>query len=44
MRYMADLQLNLDDVATLAIAEALSSPTMGEFNREGFVQGWKSLK
>lgn len=44
MRYMADLQVDLDDVATLAIAEALSSPTMGEFNREGFVQGWKSSK
>ena len=44
MRYMADLQVELDDVATLAIAEALSAPTMGEFNREGFVQGWKSSK
>lgn len=44
MRYMADLQVNLDEVATLAVAEALAAPTMGEFTREGFVQGWKSLK
>ena len=44
MRYMADLQVDLDDVATLTIAEALSSPTMGEFDREGFVQGWRALR
>ena len=44
MRYFADLQVNLDDVVALAIAEALSAPTLGEFTREGFVQGWKSLR
>lgn len=41
---MADLQVGLDEVATLAIAETLSAPTIGEFTREGFVQGWKSLQ
>ncbi|KAI9873102.1 MAG: Scaffold-type E3 ligase [Pleopsidium flavum] len=44
MRYMADLQVDLDEVATLAVAEALSAPTMGEFTREGFVLGWRSLE
>ena len=44
MRYMGDLKVQLDDIAVLAIGEALQAPTMGEFTREGFVRGWRTLK
>ncbi|KAI9803209.1 MAG: hypothetical protein M1825_002000 [Sarcosagium campestre] len=43
MRYLADLKVQLDDVAVLVVGEALQSPTMGEFTRQGFVDGWKAL-
>ncbi|KAI9837354.1 MAG: hypothetical protein M1819_000429 [Sarea resinae] len=43
MKYLGDLGVNLDEVTVLAISEALQAPTMGEFNREGFVDGWRSL-
>lgn len=44
MRYLADINVELDEVACLAIAELLKSPSMGEFNREGFLEGWKSVQ
>lgn len=44
MKYLQDLQINLDDIAVLIVGEALQSPTMGEFTREGFTTGWKNLR
>ncbi|KDB25209.1 hypothetical protein H109_02937 [Trichophyton interdigitale MR816] len=41
MKYFGDLQVRLDEVACLAVAELLRSPSMGEFTREGFVEGWR---
>ncbi|KAI9810537.1 MAG: Scaffold-type E3 ligase [Pycnora praestabilis] len=43
MKYLRDLDVSLDEVIVLAVSEALSSPTMGEFTRTGFLDGWKAL-
>lgn len=42
MKYLGDIQVQLDEVSCLAIAELLQSPSMGEFTREGFLNGWRS--
>ncbi|KAA8648133.1 DCN1 family protein [Aspergillus tanneri] len=42
MKYFGDLQVQLDEVTCLGIAELLQSPSMGEFTREGFLNGWRS--
>lgn len=42
MRYLADLGVKLDEVVVLAILTELAAPTMGEFTREGFVNGWQN--
>jgi DCN1-like protein 1/2 len=42
MKFLGDIQVQLDEVACLGIAEILKSPSMGEFTREGFVNGWRS--
>ncbi|KAI9742086.1 MAG: Scaffold-type E3 ligase [Cirrosporium novae-zelandiae] len=44
MKYLGDLGLSLDELAVLGVAELLQSPTMGEFPRDGFVNGWKSTR
>jgi DCN1-like protein 1/2 len=41
MKYFGDINIELDEVACFGIAELLKSPTMGEFTREGFIEGWK---
>lgn len=43
MKYLGDIQVQLDEVTCLGIAELLKSPSMGEFTREGFVNGWKDV-
>ncbi len=40
MRYLGDLGVKLDEAAVLAVLTELDAPTMGEFTREGFVNGW----
>ena len=42
MRYLTDLGVKLDEVVVLAILTELAAPTMGEFTREGFVNGWQN--
>ncbi|KKK20899.1 hypothetical protein ARAM_006447 [Aspergillus rambellii] len=37
IRFLGDIQVELDEVACLAIAELLQCPSMGEFTREGFL-------
>jgi DCN1-like protein 1/2 len=44
MRYLADVKVNLEEVAMLAVSELLGSPTQGEFTRDGFCNGWKDLR
>ncbi|GES66533.1 DUF298 domain protein [Aspergillus terreus] len=43
MKYLGDIQVQLDEVACLGIAELLQSPSMGEFTREGFLNGWRRV-
>lgn len=44
MKYLGDLGVNLDEVVVLAVLAELQAPTMGEFSREGFIQGWKTYR
>lgn len=44
MKFLGDIQVQLDEVACLAIFEMCKCPSMGEFSREGFVEGWKSTQ
>lgn len=43
MKFLGDIQVQLDEVTCLGIAELLKSPSMGEFTREGFLNGWRSV-
>ncbi|KAL2221981.1 Cullin binding-domain-containing protein [Thermoascus aurantiacus ATCC 26904] len=42
MKFLGDIRVQLDEVACFGVAELLKSPSMGEFTREGFVEGWKT--
>ena len=42
MKFYGDIEVGLDEVACLGIAELLKSPSMGEFTREGFLNGWRA--
>ena len=44
MRYLQDLGVKLDEPVLLAVLAELNAPTMGEFTREGFVDGWTNLR
>jgi DCN1-like protein 1/2 len=44
MDFLRDINVELDEVACLGIAEQLKSPSMGEFTREGFVRGWVDVR
>ncbi|KAJ7447330.1 Cullin binding-domain-containing protein [Mycena galericulata] len=39
----ADLGVNPEDVVLLAVAYELKSPRVGEWNRAGWVEGWKNI-
>ncbi|RPD63357.1 defective in Cullin neddylation protein 1 [Lentinus tigrinus ALCF2SS1-6] len=38
-----DLDVNPEDVVLLAVAYELKSPSMGQWSRKGWVDGWKAL-
>ncbi|KAJ5718326.1 hypothetical protein N7488_003972 [Penicillium malachiteum] len=40
MRFLGDIDVKLDEITCLAIAEFCKCPTMGEFTRAEFVQAW----
>lgn len=42
MRYLQDIGIGLEEPTVLVVAELLQAPTMGEFSRDGFVEGWKA--
>lgn len=42
MKYFGDIKVELDEVCCFGIAELLKSPSMGEFTREGFLEGWRT--
>ena len=44
MNYLNAIQVQLDEVACFGIFELLKAPSMGEFARQGFLEGWKSVR
>lgn len=40
MKYLGDLHVKLDEVVVLAVLTELNAPTMGEFSRGPFIDGW----
>jgi len=43
MRYLQSLDIGLEEPTVLALSELLRAPTMGEFSRAGFLEGWSSI-
>lgn len=43
IRFCQDLAVDPEDVVLLAVAFELKSPRMGEWERKGWVDGWKAL-
>lgn len=44
MKFFADINVQLDEVTCLGIMELCKCPAMGEFTREGFVDGWRGVQ
>ncbi|KAJ5313474.1 uncharacterized protein N7443_000358 [Penicillium atrosanguineum] len=42
MTFLNTIEVQLDEVACLAVLEMCQSPSMGEFTRDGFIDGWKN--
>ncbi|EXJ84103.1 hypothetical protein A1O3_04770 [Capronia epimyces CBS 606.96] len=42
-QYLTDLGVDLDEVAHLAICDLLQCPSIGEFERDSFISGWRSV-
>ena len=40
---MTDLKVELDEVAHLALCDLLQCPSIGEFERDPFIAGWRSV-
>jgi DCN1-like protein 1/2 len=43
IKWCSDLGVDPEDVSLLAVACELKSPTVGEWTKSGFVDGWKRL-
>jgi len=41
MKYLSDIDVDVEGLETLATLEVVQAPTMGEMGREGFVNGWQ---
>lgn len=44
MKFLETIRVQLDEVACLGVFEMCQSPSMGEFTRQGFVDGWKAAR
>jgi hypothetical protein len=44
MSYFEKLGVDIEGMEALAVMELIQAPTMGEIGREGFVEGWASVK
>ena len=44
IKYFGHLEVSLDEPAVLAVSQVLQAPGMGELTRQGFIEGWTSLK
>jgi DCN1-like protein 1/2 len=43
IQYFKAIELDPEEVAVLAVAYHLDAPSLGVFNRHGFIEGWKNL-
>ena len=43
-KYLNDLRLGLEELTHLALCELLQSTSNGEFTRDKFIAGWKSVE
>lgn len=43
-KYLNDLGVGLEELTHLALCELLQSPSIGEFIRETYISGWRSLE
>lgn len=44
MKYLGDLDVKIDEITCLGVAELCKCPAMGEFTRDGFIDGWAVLE
>lgn len=42
--YFANVGVDVEQVEVLVASEIIQSPSLGEMTREGFLNGWSSLK
>ncbi|KAK9468837.1 Cullin binding-domain-containing protein [Lipomyces arxii] len=43
INYIQDLGVDLEDPVVLALAYKLSAPTVGQFSKQGFINGWQEM-
>jgi DCN1-like protein 1/2 len=43
IKFCEDLAVDPEDVVLLAIAYELKSPRMGQWTRQGWIEGWKAI-
>ena len=44
MRYMKEIDVQLDEPVIFTVLAELGAPTMGELTRSGFVEGWTRMR
>jgi DCN1-like protein 1/2 len=44
MAYFDALGVNIEDASMLVPMEIIQAPTVGEIDKEGFVNGWKAVQ
>jgi len=44
LQYFEEIGVDVEGMEVLAVLEVIQAPTMGEMNREGFVEGWSAVK
>lgn len=44
MRYLQDLDVELEEPVVFALLVELGAPTIGELSRQEFVEGWSRLR
>jgi DCN1-like protein 1/2 len=44
MKYLGDLEVDLETAQYLIPLEIVQAPAFGEITKQGFIDGWKALK
>lgn len=43
MKYLGDLNVNMESAEFLIPLEIVQAPALGEITKDGFVEGWKNI-